>query len=139
MMAPIQRTPAGSERKLRIVHVIQLLDPAGGGAVTAVKSTCAALAEQGHDVTLYATDHHPERTGKSEGYRTLAYPMEFPPMAVSLRFAWAFSRLKNVDLVHIHQLYRFPQSFAAFFCRRHRIPYCIQPHGSLDPVVYYKR
>src|SRR5215475_3916041 len=115
-MTPLHRTSPLSEKPMRIAHVIQLLDPAGGGAVAAVKSTCAALAERGHDVTLYATDRHPERTGKSEGYRTLAFPMEFPPMAVSLGFARAFSRLKNIDLVHIHQLYRFPQSFAAFFC-----------------------
>ena len=126
--------------KLRLAHVIQFLDPAaGGGAVTAVRSTCAALAERGHDVTLYATDSHPERIRESQSYRTLAFPMEFSAMAISFEFARAFRRLKGVDLVHIHQLYRFPQSFAAFFCRRHNIPYCIQPHGSLDPTVYFKR
>jgi glycosyltransferase involved in cell wall biosynthesis len=135
----LHHVPDISGSKLRLLHVIQLLDPTGGGAVAAVKSTCAALAERGHEVTLYATDRDPERNGKSEGYRTVAFQMEFPPMAVSLSFARAFSRLKNIDLVHIHQLYRFPQSFAAFICRRHGIPYCIQPHGSLDPVVYRKR
>jgi glycosyltransferase involved in cell wall biosynthesis len=140
MMASILHRPVGAfVNKLRLVHVIQILDPEGGGAVAAVKSTCAALAEQGHEVTLYATDRHPKQAGESKGYRTVAFPMEFPPMAISLGFARAFSRLKDVDLVHIHQLYRFPQSFAAFFCRRHGIPYCIQPHGSLDPVVYFKR
>jgi glycosyltransferase involved in cell wall biosynthesis len=65
--------------------------------------------------------------------------MEFTPLAVSSAFVRALDILKGIDLVHIHQLYRFPQSAVAYFCRRRGIPYCIQPHGSLAPVVFHKR
>ncbi len=125
--------------KLRLLHVIHMLDPAAGGAVSAVRSMCAALAQRGHDVTLYATDTKASPHEERGLYRTRAFSMEFAPLAFSLGFAQALGPLKDVDLVHIHQLYRFPQSWAAYFCRRHGIPYCIQPHGSLEPVLYHKR
>lgn len=126
-----------SRTRLRLLHVLHMLHPTAGGAVSAVRSMCAALAARGHDVTLLATDHH---THEEPGaYRTRAFAMEFPPLAVSLGFARALKEIRDVDLVHIHQLYRFPQSLAAHFCRRHGIPYCIQPHGSLEPMLFHKR
>jgi glycosyltransferase involved in cell wall biosynthesis len=126
-----------SGKKLRLLHVVHLMDPAAGGAVSATQSMCAALAERGHDVTLMATDKSArDETGI---YRSRAFAMEFAPLAVSFGLARAMRRMRDVDLVHIHQLYRFPQSWAAWFSRRHGIPYCIQPHGSLEPMLYHKR
>lgn len=126
-----------SGKKLRLLHVVHLMDPAAGGAVSATQSMCAALAERGHDVTLMATDPRPR--DEVNGYRSRTFAMEFPPLAVSLGLARAMGDMKGVDLVHIHQLYRFPQSWAAWFSRRHGIPYCIQPHGSLEPMLFHKR
>jgi len=124
-------------KKLRLLHVVHLTDPAAGGAVSATQSMCAALAARGHDVTLLATDPNPR--DEAGPYRFRAFAMEFPPLAVSTGLARAMGEMKGVDLVHIHQLYRFPQSWAAWFSRRHGIPYCIQPHGSLEPMLYHKR
>jgi glycosyltransferase involved in cell wall biosynthesis len=126
-----------SGKKLRLLHVVHLADPAAGGAVSATQSMCAALADRGHDVTLFATDKTPHNEMGS--YRARAFAMEFPPLAVSTGLARAMRSMRDVDLVHIHQLYRFPQSWAAWFSRRHGIPYCIQPHGSLEPMLYHKR
>ena len=98
---------------------------------------CAALAERGHDVTLFATG---QQSCEQEGaYRTRIFATQFAPMAVSAGFFRALNELKNMELVHIHMLYRFPQAAAAWFCRRHGIPYCIQPHGALEPVLFHKR
>jgi glycosyltransferase involved in cell wall biosynthesis len=65
--------------------------------------------------------------------------MEFAPMAVSAGLMRALREATDVDLVHIHMLYRFPQSAAAFVSRGNAIPYCVQPHGALEPVLYHKR
>lgn len=123
--------------RLRLLHVIHTLDPVEGGAVKATDSMCAALAEHGHEVTLYAAG--PVRQDLAGSYQTRIFPMQFAPMAVSFGFAAALRQLGKIDLVHIHQLYRFPQAVAAAFCRRHGIPYCVQPHGSLEPMLYHKR
>jgi glycosyltransferase involved in cell wall biosynthesis len=128
-----------SRDKLRLLHVIHMLDPVGGGAVSAARSVCAALADRGHEVLLYATEAASWRDEDSPSYQMRVFPMEFAPMAVSFRFVRALNALKNIDLVHIHQLYRFPQAAAAHFCRRRDIPYCIQPHGSLEPMLFHKR
>jgi glycosyltransferase involved in cell wall biosynthesis len=98
---------------------------------------CTALAVQGHDVTLYATGT--SREEQPGIYRTRIFPMEFPPLAISTEFARALREIEDVDLVHIHMLYRFPQAAAAAFCRKYSIPYTIQPHGSLEPMLFHKR
>jgi glycosyltransferase involved in cell wall biosynthesis len=128
-----------SRDQLRLLHVIHMLNPIAGGAVSAARSMCAALAARGHDVVLYATEVKGWQEEQGNSYRTRVFTMEFSPLAVSAGFVRALDLLKNIDLVHIHQLYRFPQSAAAHFCRRHSIPYCIQPHGSLAPELFHKR
>jgi len=124
-------------RKLKLAHVIHRLDAAAGGTVGAATSMCAALAERGHDVTLYATG--PEARDEAGVYRTQVFATQFAPMAVSAGFFRALPQLKDADLVHIHMLYRFPQAAAGWFCRRHGIPYCVQPHGALEPILFHKR
>ena len=122
---------------LKLLHVIHTLDPAGGGAVNAARSMCAALAARGHEVSLYATG--PQAVDQQGAYRTRIFPMEFGPMAVSAGLMRALRETAELDLVHIHMLYRFPQSAAAFVSRRSAVPYCVQPHGALEPVLYHKR
>jgi len=122
---------------VRLLHVIHTLDPAAGGAPSAARSMCAALAARGHDVTLYATG--PRREEWLEPYRTCVFPTQFAPMAVSSAFAASLRDVRGVDLVHIHMLYRFPQAVAASFCRKSGTPYCVQPHGALEPLLFHKR
>jgi len=98
---------------------------------------CAALAERGHDVTLFACG--PAEIDPASLYQTRTFSMQFAPMAVSLGFTAALRQAERFDLVHVHQLYRFPQAVAAAYCRRHRMPYCVQPHGALEPMLYHKR
>src|SRR5438552_18421747 len=45
--------------------------------------------------------------------------------------------MASYDLVHIHSLYLFPTATAAYYARKHRVPYIIQPHGTLDR--YHRR
>src|SRR5690606_8058113 len=41
-------------------------------------------------------------------------------------------------IVHVHGLYRFPPTYAAWQARQQGVPYIIRPHGSLDPYLYDK-
>ena len=47
-------------------------------------------------------------------------------------------RLREFDVVHIHGLYRFPPTYAAYQARKQNVPYIIRPHGALDPYLYTK-
>jgi glycosyltransferase involved in cell wall biosynthesis len=43
------------------------------------------------------------------------------------------------DVVHIHSLFLFHVWAAARACRRHRKPYLLRPHGTLDPFIRQRR
>jgi glycosyltransferase involved in cell wall biosynthesis len=48
--------------------------------------------------------------------------------------------LRGADLIFCHKLFRFHNDWVYRTARRLRIPYCIIPHGSLDPYVFtYRR
>src|SRR5262249_35803991 len=44
--------------------------------------------------------------------------------------------IREFDIVHIHSLYQFPATIAAYYCRRYGVPYVVRPHGTLDPFLY---
>jgi len=46
------------------------------------------------------------------------------------------SAIPRFDLVHIHSLYLFPSTVAAYYSRRYGVPYVVKPHGSLDPYLF---
>lgn len=46
------------------------------------------------------------------------------------------NEIANYDILHIHGLYRFPVTCAAWLARTRKIPYIICPHGSLDPFLF---
>ncbi len=54
-------------------------------------------------------------------------------MALALR-----SKVKDFDIVHIHSVFLFPTTAAAYWCWRHGVPYILSPHGSLDPTSLSK-
>ena len=49
---------------------------------------------------------------------------------------WLRQTISSFDIVHIHGLYRFPVTYAAWLARKTGIPYIIRPLGSLDPFLY---
>ena len=52
----------------------------------------------------------------------------------------ALSRLvRESDVVHIHSIFLWPTTVAAFWCRRIGVPYVVHVTGSLDPVRLAKR
>ena len=134
---------------MKILHILQTVSPRFGGPVKVALEMCQRLAEQAADITIFTTNRdYPSglldvpisQPVDRNGYRLFHFPVEFGPMMVSSQMALALSRkAANFDLMHIHGLYRFPQAAASWYARKYRIPYIIQPHGSLDPFLYYKR
>ncbi|MCP4934412.1 MAG: glycosyltransferase, partial [bacterium] len=65
----------------------------------------------------------------------------FPVQNVSLLYSiplmqYLKRHCADFDILHIHGLYRFPPTYAAYVARKQGIPYIIRPHGSLDPYLY---
>jgi glycosyltransferase involved in cell wall biosynthesis len=49
---------------------------------------------------------------------------------------WLQKEMNAFDVIHLHGLYRFPYSFAAYQAKKCKKPYIISPHGALDPFLY---
>jgi glycosyltransferase involved in cell wall biosynthesis len=132
---------------MRILHVISSVAPHFGGPSKAVVEMCRELARRGEDIALYTTnmetngriavawDRALQMADRFEvRYFRLLVPGLFgisPELARALR-----DTIKTYDIVHIHSLYRFPSTAAAFYARRSRVPYIIRPHGTLDPFIF---
>jgi glycosyltransferase involved in cell wall biosynthesis len=54
-----------------------------------------------------------------------------PALATALQ-----TKIPEASVVHIHSLYQFPSTIAAYYCRRFNIPYLLRPHGTLDPYLF---
>ena len=131
---------------MNILHVIPSFAPAWryGGTVTLALSLTRELARQGHDVTVMTTN--------IDGPGVLDVPLESPVSmdGVNVRYFpvqrprwWCFSKalgralrqqVHQFDIVHVHSIFLWPTTIAAYWCRRRGVPYLISPHGMLDPV-----
>ncbi|MGD9215001.1 MAG: glycosyltransferase [Desulfobacteraceae bacterium] len=131
---------------MKILHIALSLSPRCGGPSVAVAEMTRHQVLTGLDVTVYSTNmDYPSgildvpinRPVMIHGVRHYYFSVQFTPLLVSLPMAIELRKtIRNYDLLHIHALYRFPTTFAAFLCRKYNIPYIVEPHGSLDPYLY---
>ena len=131
---------------MNILHVIPSYAPAWryGGPIAAVLGLTRELAAQGHNVTVMTTnidgpdtlDVPTEQAVPMDGVQVWYYPVQRPrwycfsrPLGRALR-----DRVAEFDIVHIHSIYLWPTTIAAYWCRRRGVPYLIHAAGALDPV-----
>ncbi len=130
---------------MKILHVLETLSPRYGGPVSVLLALAEAQQQVGHEVTIVTTNtDHPRGVFREPGWDALAQetvpvyyaPVQFAPLRFSTQLAAYLKRAAQFDIVHIHGLYRFPQTYAAWQARRQGVPYVITPHGALDPYLY---
>jgi len=131
---------------MKILHVIGALGEKTGGAAIACLELCTALAARGHEVEIFTTNMDRPTGWKLDAggkYVNRGVTVHFFPWSgpqsywVSPKLALAlFTRLGEFDIVEVHSLYRSHLPLTAWFCKWHRIPYVVKPHGSLAPFLY---
>jgi len=131
---------------MRILHVISSVAPRFGGPSKAVLEICRELAKRGQQTEIYTTNIDVdrrlqvplERPVEVDGVRITYFPVEaFNLYKLSRPLARALAAsIPDFDIVHIHSLYQFPATIAAYYCRRYGVPYIVRPHGTLDPFLY---
>ena len=131
---------------MKILHVIANLAPRYGGPSKACREMARAVAQLGHEVSIYTTNQ--DGPGElevplgqpvwQEGVEIRYFPIQAPRFwGTSLPLARGLARkIPAADLVHIHSLYLFHNLVAGYLCRRHDIPYLVRPHGTLDPFIF---
>jgi glycosyltransferase involved in cell wall biosynthesis len=131
---------------MKILHVIANLAPRYGGPSKACWEMARAVAQLGHEVSIYTTNQDGtrelpvplDRPVYRDGVEIRYFPIQAPrfwgtslPLARGLR-----QKVPASDLVHIHSLYLFHNLVAGHYCRQYDIPYLMRPQGTLDPFIY---
>ena len=132
---------------MKILHVITSLAPRAGGPTVVVKTMAREQARQGHEVVICTTNaDHPNGelpvvadqamlvNNVTEWYFSIDC---LQSLCFSTSLArWIWKNIRRFDVVHVHGLYRFPPTYAAWQARLHGVPYLIRPHGNLDPFLH---
>lgn len=119
---------------MRILRVIESVDPVDGGPIEGLKRVSAVLVERGNQVEVASCDdpgapfvekfEFPLHTfGPSSG--TFGYSTTLGP--------WLEEHVSEFDAVVIHALWQYKEIVTRAACRRARVPYFVFTHGMLDP------
>ena len=126
---------------MKVLHVIPSVGPLRGGPSFVIQAMTKGLAGRGCEVHVATTDdngpgHLPVPLGcpvQRDGvtYWHFARQQEFYTFSWPLA-RWLSKHVKEFDLVHIHALFSFPATAAAYAASSHRVPYVIRPLGTLS-------
>lgn len=127
-----------------VLHVIETIDPREGGPPRVVAGLAIAQRSMGIDAQIlcgdgrWLSDHLQYWQGSAPGFPAAhvhapASAADSLPARAAALHRWLRARLREFDVVHIHQLWRLVPTLAAYCCRRQRTPYLIAPHTSLSP------
>lgn len=127
---------------MRIVHVLDTLDPADGGPPQVAMRQAVALASAGHEVSILHFRPEPDRvapvrsTIESVPGHDRVRIIEIDRADVR-RFAGrgrpgTFDAVRDAEWLQLHQIWHPILRAAARFARERGIPYSVRPAGSLS-------
>jgi glycosyltransferase involved in cell wall biosynthesis len=134
---------------VKVLHVVPTYVPAWkhGGPIRSVHGLCRALAQRGHEVTVFTTDVDTEGavpTGRPvalDGVEVWYFPVH-PPRRLYRSPAMGRAlaeRVRGFDAVHLHSVFLWPTSAAARVSERAGVPYVLSPRGMLVPELMRTR
>lgn len=131
---------------MKLLHVVPTYFPAEryGGPIHSVHGLCVALVKAGHSVDVCTTsvdgssrlDVPEGRPVDVDGVQVRYFRSRFdrlywsPAMSAYLR-----GHMADYDAVHLHSVYLWPTTSAAFWATRRRLPYVLAPRGMLVPEL----
>ena len=121
--------------------MIGSIGPLRGGPSYVLRNMVTGLAERGLEVDVATTDDNgPERLEvpvgvpvKEQGVTYWYFPRQTRLYTCSLPLAgWLWKNIGNYDLVHIHAIFNYPSTVAAWIARAKGVPYIVRPLGVLN-------
>ncbi len=129
---------------MRILHVFDLFSPHGGGTVDLLYKLSRVLAQRGHEVVIYASDHRIVPDYIASLPEVKVYPFHcisslagfyiMPGIVKAAR-----DNLKSFDIIHLHCFRSFQNIVVHHYARKYGVPYVLDTHGSLPRTSYSKR
>jgi glycosyltransferase involved in cell wall biosynthesis len=135
---------------MRILHVIEDVNPATGGPATVVARLAAAQAAMGHTVNVlgYLAARNRADFESAIGNVPGIDKVYIETLAPSMGLQWAWSLparqslhrlVPRADVTHIHGVWDPIVRVTSEICRRYKTPYVIRPCGMLDPWALQQR
>ena len=127
---------------MKILHVISSLNKNDGGLPEFAKNLAIQQNKNGNIANIITTHDllkdYDFIKKKLKNFKVYSFERNyFKNINYSVKFKKFIDKnLPKYDLIHIHGLYRFPTTYAAYKAFKKKIPYIISPHGSLDPYLY---
>jgi glycosyltransferase involved in cell wall biosynthesis len=123
--------------RLKVLHVIPSVSPRDGGPSRAIGVMERALREAGVEVTTLTTDHdigpHDSSPTMAKGVGRIYAHKWLNAYKVAPGLVPRLMRMVGVhDVVHIHSLFSFSSTVAAWAARHRGVPYVVRPHGTLS-------
>ncbi|MBF4475246.1 glycosyltransferase [Methanobacterium formicicum] len=133
---------------MKVLQVSNFFKPSfeSGGVARSVYNISKALAEKGHNITVFTTNYSMRDVGVEtnkplnvEGmcvyyFNNLRkfFPFKIPPLPYYAPLI-VRKEIKNFDMVHIHEHRTLLASIVYFYAKKNGIPYIIQSRGSVLP------
>lgn len=116
---------------MKIVHLINSIDPAHGGPTAVVLRLAAAQATLGHDVTIASNDR---TQGPERAYAQLnALGLDDKQWVQIGTDATLQQAIDGADMLHTHGVWCRLVTKGTAAARKIGVPYAVTPHGMLDP------
>jgi glycosyltransferase involved in cell wall biosynthesis len=131
---------------MRVLHVIPFFAQSRGGLVAATCGQSRELVKRGHEIEVLTTDFELDNelveSIRSEGIGVTLVRCDLALglflVSPSIK-AWLRARIEEFDIIHMHGFRSYQNNIVHAFAKRHRIPYVLQPHGSLLPFFEKQR
>ncbi len=127
---------------MRVLHVIPSLSVSEGGPSAALRLIARSLVRAGVELEVATTDDDgwgrralgtPETPVEQDGYSVRFFHKQTEFYKVSLPLGrWLSQSARQYNLIHIHALFSFSSTSAAWTARRFGVPYVIRPLGVLN-------
>ena len=149
----LPRSPLGDRgAPVRILNVVVGASVRTGGATAFAAEAAVATSRAGAQARVFATDLALAPWGWMQRQRPIRPEELHPALAATdfelfpARFPRRLARSPAMgralrtevpasDVVHIHNLWQYPQYAAFRAAREAQVPYIVSPHGSLDPYL----
>jgi glycosyltransferase involved in cell wall biosynthesis len=128
-----QRSERGRQESIRLLHVIQSVNPESGGPIEALLRISDVLTRRGHSVEVVSLDS-PEEMAH--------FPVPFPATGTGpgmLRYtytarltSWLKRNVEHFDVVILHGIWDYSAFGAWRVLRKSKTPYFIFAHGMMD-------
>jgi glycosyltransferase involved in cell wall biosynthesis len=121
--------------RMKILHLLDIFSPYGGGTTVLLSQLLRALAQRGHDVTLYTTDFRLDRDYIDSQQGVRVYPFHSWLNLAGLILTPSIVReaqrtLGHFDIIHLHGCRSFQNIVIHHYAKKYGIPYIVSAHGS---------